>query len=120
MDYSKLTEIKNKYKLTIPELALILGYTKSGLIKKINNDTIFVKDIEKLAAHFNLPMDYFFSTNKLSAKDEGVKYNTCKDCIEHKAIIQELRTEIKEQKEEIALLNRELGRSQPGERAKVG
>jgi len=120
MDYSKLTEIKNRFKLTLPELAIILGITKSGLIKKIQNDTIYVKDIEKLAVHFNLPISFFFKEKDTIVKEPKVNYNTCPDCREKEGQIKLLNAQLESKDREIIRLNLELERIQPGEREEAG
>jgi len=120
MDYSKLTEIRNKYNLTIPQLAEILGITKSGLIKKIKNDTIYVKDIEKLAEHFNLPIDYFFTKRENIVKDPQMLSKKCMDCSEKDGQIKLLNSQLEAKDKEIVRLFIELERMHPGEREKVG
>jgi len=120
MDYSKLTEIRNKYNLTIPQLAEILGITKSGLIKKIKNDTIYVKDIEMLAEHFNLPIDYFFARKENSVKEQTPHLNSCMECSEKDGQIKLLNSQLERKDKEILKLNLELERIRPGEKGKAG
>ena len=69
MDYSKLTLLKNKFRLTRKEFAEILGVTVTGLDNKLNNQTFTVKDLEILSSHLRIPISYFFGEKYTSVAE---------------------------------------------------
>ena len=119
MNYSKITLLVTQRRLTQKEFAEILDVTPHGVKYKFEFETFTVKDIEKIADYFNVPISYFWE-DYLTASEPKVKYETCLECREKDAIINLLNSQNKEKEKQIAMLNQELGRSQPGEREKVG
>lgn len=120
MDYSKITVLRKKYNIGRDKMAEILGISPQGLDKKIKKETYTVKDIETFASYVNVAPAYFFESVPDKVLESETVYNTCKNCLKNEARIELLNKQLKEKDSEIARLNRELGRIQPGERAKVG
>lgn len=120
MDYSKITLLVKKQRITKAELAGLFGITYNGLSKKFNKGTLTVVELEKVSDFLKVPVSYFFEDKPHSVQEPEKTYKTCKECLKKDTLIEELRRENKIQKEDIAMLNRELGRNYPNERAKVG
>jgi transcriptional regulator with XRE-family HTH domain len=119
MDYSKITVLVNKHRLTKKELAEILHVTPHGVNYKFENETFTVKDLESIAKYFQVPVSYFLEDN-YNKTEQKAGLAHCEECSKRDAIIELLNDQIKSKDEMIASLNRELGRNYPGERAKAG
>ncbi len=119
MDYSKIPLLKNHYKLQRKEFAAILGVSVTGFDHKLKEETFTVKDIELIASHLKVPISYFFGET-YSLGEIGMPNDSCRECIKKEAVIEKLEDQLKESQEEIARLNREIGRNAPEKRAKAG
>lgn len=68
MIYSKIKKLLTEENLSVPQLAEKIGMTKGGLYAAIENNTLSVKTLEKIAEVFNVPITSFF-------EDENDKWN---------------------------------------------
>lgn len=119
MNYSKITLLISQHRLKQKEFADIISATPHGVKYKFEFETFTVKDIEKIAEYFKVPISYFWE-DYLIASEPKVKYETCLECRDKDAIIKLLTSQNKDKENQIALLNQELGRNQPGEREEAG
>lgn len=97
-----------------------IGMSGPGYKGMLDNRTCSIETIELICKTYNVSLSYFFDEPGNQFNEPAVKYGNCKECAKKDVLIEELRREIKSQKEDIAMLNREVGRNLPGERAKVG
>lgn len=118
MNYSKIRVLVNNKRLKQKELAEILGVTPHGVTYKFEKESMTVSDLEKLAEYFSVPISYFFDLEPgLPTTNEK---GGCIDCYKKEAIIETLKSQLKEKESRIDELNRELGRRSTEKRAKAG
>lgn len=60
MIYSKIKKLLTDKNISVPQLAEKIGMTKGGLYAAIENNTLSVKTLEKIAEVFEVPIIYFF------------------------------------------------------------
>jgi len=61
LNVSKIKNLLKGKKITIDELALQVGYTRSGLNKSLNSGDLKVSTLEKIAKVLDVPVSSFFS-----------------------------------------------------------
>ncbi len=120
MNYSKIKILQNQKNLSDRKFAKSIGLSGPGYKTMLEKQTCTVETIETICKVYKLSLAHFFdeATNLFIELD--AKNVDCSDCKIKDALIEDLRLEKQEQKAEIAKLNREIGRSQPGERAQAG
>lgn len=60
MDYNKINKILTDKRLSIPQLADKIGMTKRGLYSSIENKTLTISTLEKIAEVLDVPATVFF------------------------------------------------------------
>jgi transcriptional regulator with XRE-family HTH domain len=109
MDYSKITLIKDRKRITREEMAELLGMSKYGYDKTIRNQTLTVKNLEKIAAFFQVPVGYFFDETDHNRHDPMIDSYTCKECSKYEGMIELLKEQLMNCERRIEQLSRELG-----------
>lgn len=61
MDYSKIKRISQAKKVTIKSLAEKIGMTEHGLHASIRNNSLKIRDLEKIADVLNIPVVHCFN-----------------------------------------------------------
>jgi len=61
MDYSIIKAYLKSIKITQKELSKSLGFSEAGFIKTLKNDSLKVRDLEKIAKYLNIPITEFFT-----------------------------------------------------------
>jgi len=83
----KIKALQEGKNLTIPKFAEGIGLTRQSVYDFLNGKTaISIKNLEKIAKYFNVPMTYFFEKDLLKkggedsfiAKDSEIKYSSNK------------------------------------------
>lgn len=102
LNYQKIIDLMKKEKLSMRALADILGMTGTGLGDSINNKTLKVDTLEKIANRFGLPVAYFFdemelinSPNTVSKDDYYKLMDKYNKCLEEKDGLMKSDSEIK-------------------------
>jgi transcriptional regulator with XRE-family HTH domain len=85
-------------------MAKEIGMSQPGFVASLNNESLTVKNLEKLADVFNVPVSYFF-------EDGNEEKKPCRECDKIEAKLEILKELLYEKEREIAKLNRELGRN---------
>jgi len=84
MNYKKLKELVEKENLSQNKAAVVFGMSAPGYKDMIENHTMKVDTLEKVAKHFNTPVSYFFDEQEPEVQEPpaGYKTNGCKLCEE--------------------------------------
>ena len=61
LNVSKIKNLLKEKKITIDELALHVGYTRSGLNKSLNSGDLKASTLEKIAKVLEVPVSFFYS-----------------------------------------------------------
>jgi transcriptional regulator with XRE-family HTH domain len=93
MNYKKLKELVDKENLSQNKAAAAFGMSAPGYKEMLDNQTMKVETLEKVARHFNLPVSYFFDEvgNELNEPRPEYKNNCCELCREKDKQIEELK-----------------------------
>lgn len=113
MDYTKITMLKNRSRISVKMMASVLDVTVSGYYYVINNQTLTVKQLINLAKYFKVPITYFFPNESPQpiVNEKSPKYgNKCENCESYLLEIDILRRQLKDKDQSLAELNREIGR----------
>lgn len=114
MDYSKLSVLRSQNKTSREELAGVLKVTPYGLDKMIRNQTMTVKNLEKIAEFFGVRISYFFDQEPEEG-NKGKKRSQSKEgcnCEKLEGMVEFLKEKVVEKERVIEQLNREIGRIQ--------
>lgn len=113
MNYSKIEKLRNSEK-SKKLFAEKLGMTEHGVLHMLKHRTMTVETLERIALVYNRPIEYFFSEDNQTtvSKDEKPSYGKqpCKDCEKTRAKLELALQLMKEKDEEIARLNRLVGK----------
>ncbi len=120
MNYSKIKVLQNQKNLSDRKFAKSIGLTGPGYKTMIEKHTCTVETLETICKIYGLELSYFFDESGVPFCNPVIIDENCPRCKVFEAIIEELRNDKKEQQNQIALLNRELGRRSTGERGKAG
>jgi transcriptional regulator with XRE-family HTH domain len=84
MNYKRLKELVDKENLSQNKAAAAFGMSAPGYKEMLDNQTMKVETLEKVARHFNLPVSYFFDeeANELNEPRAEYKTNCCELCRE--------------------------------------
>ena len=118
MDYSKINLLKDRKKVTREEMAALLDMSTYGYDKTIRNQTLTVKNLEKIATFFQVPVGYFFDETDHNLSDPLGDYNNCKECLKYEGMIELLKEQLKNCERRIEQLSRELGSNAAEKNAK--
>jgi transcriptional regulator with XRE-family HTH domain len=82
MNYKKLKELVEKENLSQNKAATAFGMSAPGYKDMIENQTMKVETLEKIATHFQIPVSYFFDEqeNILNEPKSQYKTNCCALC----------------------------------------
>lgn len=112
MNYSKVEKLRNSEK-SKKLFAQKLGMTEHGVLHMLSKRTMTVETLERIALVYKKPIEYFFSddSNDTLVNDESGPYTKpCKDCEKVKAKLELALQMLREKDEEIAKLNRLVGK----------
>ena len=97
MDYNNVWSLINKAEKSKRAMAKIVGMSAQGFNTMMDNKTMSVDVIEKIANHFKLPLSYFFDTEvpNITTVEPKVTETGCLKCIDKNKRIEELTKELK-------------------------
>lgn len=111
-DSDKVFSLINKNENSLSGFALKIGMSHTGLKAALNNKSLGVKSLIKIAVYFNKPIEYFFTTDNGNVLNEpeadfkaAKKASTfsCIDCIEKQKQIEDLRGALADKEELLEL-----------------
>lgn len=108
MNYKKLKELVEKENLSQNKAATAFGMSAPGYKEMLENQTMKVETLEKVAKHFNVPVSWFFDEdgNELNEPKADYKKNCCELCLEKDKLITELHNRIDDKERMIELLTK--------------
>ena len=118
MNYEKIEQLIKKENLTQNKAAAAFGMSSPGFKEMLDNKTMKVETLEKIAKYFNVPVSYFFEDGeKLTPSQvpdlpvDIVKepYTVCRLCNEKDKRIAELELHRDDLRRTICNLELELG-----------
>lgn len=97
MDYNNVWSLINKANLSKRAMAKIIGMTGTGFDKMMDNKTMTVDVLEKVATYFKVPLTTFFSTEDSSLMITAPKASEtdCLKCIDKEKRLEDLTREVK-------------------------
>jgi len=125
MDYNNVWSLINKANLSKRAIAKIIGMTGTGFDKMMDNRTMTVEVLEKIAIYFKVPLTTFFSTEDSIHTITAPKAseNGCLKCIEKEKRIEDLTREVRKGEEMIEVQGKYIrtleNETQLGKNAKV-
>jgi transcriptional regulator with XRE-family HTH domain len=116
MNYKKLNDLIRENNLTQNKAAAAFGVSSPGLREMIDNKTMKVETLEKIAKYFNVPVSYFFDEDPCNELNEPpATYNKaqiiCPLCAEKDRIINLLEMHRDDLRRELGFINA-LGKKQ--------
>ena len=120
MNYSKLKELQAQKNLSNREIAKELEISDSGYNKMIENQTLTVKMLEKLAVFYGVDVSIFFKEKSSHSYPENSKVDYAEDrgeifcpfCILKDEQIKNLEMHRDDLRKQVSLLEFSLGKSQ--------
>ena len=106
MNYNKIGVLQ-KVAGNKTKFAERIGWTTHGVIRMIKEQSMTVETLELICNAFNVPVTFFFEEDTNELKEPSAIYQTKKN---NEARVDLLMDMIREKDDEIAKLNRELGR----------
>jgi transcriptional regulator with XRE-family HTH domain len=74
MQYNNIKELAQQKGITVRDIAFKIKMSEAGLYYAIRNNTLKVRDLEKIAGVLEVPVDVFFQSGKSDMKQFG-QYN---------------------------------------------
>lgn len=116
LEYNKIEYLLSKNRMTLTEMAKIVGMSTSGFRDSIIKRTIKVDTLEKIAGHFGKPVSYFFNeeipaVSESSAEykiENNIPYSVKELLIEKDKLLEEKDRLIKEKQKIIDLLEEKI------------
>lgn len=110
MDYSKLKKLQEVAGTNI-NFADKIGMSEQGVANMIKNRTMTVQRLEHICITFKVPITYFYEDENHELREPTPEYSSRYAKLEAK--LEMLQDMLRDKDEEIARLNRELGRKEP-------
>lgn len=107
MDYSKLEKLRENEK-NLKLFAKKIGMTEQGVTSMLLNRTITVERLEHICMIYRVPIVSFFTADDNELHEPSNDYAAAKEQLDK--TVEMLLEMLREKDEEIARLNRELGR----------
>jgi len=123
MDYNNVWSLINKAEKSKRSMAKIVGMSGQGFSKMMENKTMTIEVLEKIADHFKLPITHFFDTEDSTITFTAPKASEtgCLKCIEKEKRIEDLTREVKKGEHTIEIQDKLIVEyeTQLGKNAKV-
>lgn len=113
MEYSKLSKLQ-KVAGNKKLFAERIGMSEQGVSNMIKNRTMTVETLELICIRFKVPITYFYEDESHELREPTPEYSSKYSKLEAK--IEMLQEMLREKDDEIARLNRELGRNDNGKK----
>jgi len=108
MNYNKI-EVLQKIAGKKKDFAAKIGWTVHGVTRMIKERSMTVETLEKICSTFNVPITFFFEEDNNELREPSAVYETKNNKDTRIELLMEI---IREKDEEIARLNREMGRKE--------
>lgn len=111
MEYNKINKILTDKRLSIPQLADKIGMTKRGLYSSIENKTLTISTLEKIAEVLDVPVTVFFDEQSANWNNKDLIAKNTKLDIENQDLeerISELNDQLIDKKKIIKFTEKTL------------
>lgn len=113
MDYDKLISLINKEGMSMRAAAKIAQMTPGGFSPMLKKQTMSVKTLELLAAHFGKPVSYFFDEESevdlVAGEPTSGYYTVCGSCARKDGMIELLKDQLREKDKIITEQTKKIG-----------